>query len=1257
MFFLQFIVYVSASYSRHGAPGSDKVVHFAPDGFIVLSEVAKPPKAPYIKNANLTKIEIPDGAYPYPGHSYGQGYKNVIYEEAREIRKKYENKKNITQEDLYYHPSAYDQYLITEEVIDNAKRYQVRFMFNNPYSYDHKTAYFLAPGELVTVKLHSQDAVGVIRLRLNYQSDDCDINSGYNRYPILNTFVDLTQETVIFGTPFGGQISFEYMNGFSPDTAKYPVEITLSGVILGPQFIYGITTDEEFEKQLIELPGPFVTFDTGNIIGQGPKTTTKNHIPIRMNDCMFWLRSACELSHQVANDSYGNPQVGRIYKPNGWKFDENTRGGWAVALVGVNYCIFPLDLLPGLTDYGGLLKGSWGIMHELNHHHQTNWGNFGERPDVGGFYPGETTNNLINLIIFAAMSEPEIRIDNGNGSVSRGSNSGNDVESPYFTLKNPELLGFWATLMHSFGIDKLKQVIYDDQHDVDFDKKIYGNDGAALLRFGKIFGFDCSGHFEFYQIGVKNQAALDAIKKLNLTPFHPVANFYTSGFVVNGEEFTTCYPFDIPYGQPYVFPFKNLTGTHEGQGNFTLVEFECPTDRQSAWKLIDEGNFIYQYTPLNDTNFIDKFYLTYYDSTTNLNTTLVGTIRQRYFQGTRVTFSMKDTYNDIVKAYEAALKLTPTSVLGKNDARIPQDTSNTKNELYIYYYAIHLPAGIYSFSLQMQDHGLFYISNTPFDPTKKPETEPLLKGDHFVSNYGYINSEEKEYEEGKYYILLVAYNNGVCYCAPGYKTKGSNQYLDITTKMTVYVTEPPADYDPEPIPYFTEMMGTDYWELDRDFSIDTSKFVILEHPKGQDPISTGYTPYRMFDGRTDLPFFPVWWPGVGKPRVEFPHIYVIDMMTQQQFDVIKYESNGGYLGSHYKMHSHLEIRLSDSRDGLSNNDSIIFSGIYDTDKPEIELEKMVKGQFLKLIIKDNSIDTWDGMKSGSNIVELSFFTKANQNKVLNTTNTITPATHSQIKYSNGVNKTRDGAYYNGYGYIAPSGESIEFTFEIGVDQIIVLGDKWPEMGEATVTIDDGIPADIDRTIYSHDGQSLKFASRSARSPIYISDKLDNTTAHTMKICCTKGKIIFTGFVTNKVTPSPPDISITESPSDISITPSPSDISITPSPLDISITESFDSAKPSSLDSAEPSSLEWSDNPSDNDDGDQSGNSSLTIGQISGIAIGIVAVIAIIVTVVIFMVKKMNSDVGSSLEIEIETNSLFETEIETNSLFETDNNSF
>ncbi len=413
---------------------------------------------------------------------------------------------------LAKHPAADGIY---GKVPDTAKAVKMRIVTDPIYRSPMTTGLYLVAGEAATVKIsglkegetltlytHHQDTLGylgsdgegkgfgnmeqyiaywdakILEEAKRARETDSQPNFEQYGYGLHGQWAWQNQKVPCMGTTFNivgtGQdlevnIGSMYGGPLYVKPTDSSVELQISGAVLTPHFVLGVTTVDEFEDQLRNAPGLVATLDVENGQLIGPAADMRNCDDIEKL-AYFW--------HSVfAIDISLN---GRAYNYNMTMcYDMHVPAGEAVAL-NSNFCAQPSYWFDTCMNYEELTtKGNWGTFHELGHvqakTHGVNWG-FCDGD-------GEVWNNTLILIIYSMLCNMDTRIigvEHGEyvhpyTAIERSQNitqtytdktTGETVKiKDYGEINNGngahfDQLSMYATLLHSFGAEKFVDMFY-----------------------------------------------------------------------------------------------------------------------------------------------------------------------------------------------------------------------------------------------------------------------------------------------------------------------------------------------------------------------------------------------------------------------------------------------------------------------------------------------------------------------------------------------------------------------------------------------------------------------------------------------------------------------------------------------------------------------------------------------------------------------------------------------------------------------------
>ncbi|OHT06938.1 hypothetical protein TRFO_24897 [Tritrichomonas foetus] len=1124
--------------SIFGHPGTDEVDADLVHGFEVLQRGLSKPTTTLLPEGRFTTDKIKAEDYPYPGKQFNRTctWQNLQNETAAIVA--FYARANVQQSELYRHPVAAQQYYSTDEELNKADRVKARYVSAPKYN-RYTPPVFLPPGEVVTIEFPNPDSVGKVNVMINLFTYYVGENNGEpkskTRIPNLriNPFpLNSTKNTI--GSPYGGVLEFSV-------SGDYPVEMIISGVILCPYFKYGVHSDEEWENEQSKLPGPMATLDTGNMLIVVPSKYVRD--VKRMNDCMLFYRSAYQISQSTARDSYApNSNFNRPLNILRMNFDSYVPAGAAVAFVGGNFCHFPPDWINSMVRWDSLQDNPWGIVHEMNHHHQGNWAKTQES--------GEMSNNALNLVIYAQSNQ---------ASSPRNEEGGLRDWSAYTTLfqkiNDDESYGLarYSTMLHYFGLEKFKEFVRADQDDKYYPRSKYGNAGAEMLRASKIFNTNMRYHWNFHgtndSVLFSGNETMKALEELNVEDFHPVSNAYGCGFIRDDNiGFLTTRPYQIsPMKVQLDFnrTMRQRVNT-EWFGDFEFTKITTEDGREDAWVEVGYGK--YELTPKENVTEIEEVIAYYKDKTTKKTTRIICQFVQNNYVSYFERYENISDYQTVFDAYRAILNGNETVTYTSNTHKSVNSPNYKSPDSSAW---ISITKGMikptetsdnYVFATQADEMALFYLSENPL--SNDPDLdEPLLINYQNGYNSDYTNgnhSNPVSLTAGKYYyFILVMYNKaGQGGGSMGYRIRDSDNFVIIPKE---WIRCKPVDdkeiFDRQYRPDFEKIYLLDKYDGSRFFAQEMSTWNVYKHPKGDVIVrSNDFQGYKddtkkltitdaWTDGDPTTEFRTKWWAG-DQPIQQFPHIYEIDMGKTYTFSYIHIGKCGN--PQLFDLEGEIEISVAPSnfttvigegnesttipysQDNYSidHPEAIVFEGHYTSEQPIIKLSKEQSGRYMRITVYNNSKIWKDNNPGRTSISAVEVGSPINSEKVY-------PLTNTKLFELEGFTETRAGVYYNGKGFTGKKGSKLTITLPKGRSEIGILGDYHSGIGTATVKInkkDSGTIHDsIEKAI---DQRKLKYSTRAYKSLLYF-NTLNPEKENKITVEITDGEITLAGIITDE----------------------------------------------------------------------------------------------------------------------------------------------
>lgn len=631
------IIFVVLQYekSRFDRDPMKEIVVDHVDTFDILADnIERPKNVKTLNSKDYCGKTISKGDYPWPGHKPGNlNLRSDVIKEGNAIRNAFNKKVDYTQDELCYHETAFLQERTTKENLANLKATKVRVTLN-PYVGNVRVSnLYMPPGELITVKYLSDDAVGKVSITVNSQklSEDkaYDFNPYGNehkyRYPHQQATVSLNRKVSTWGYPFGGCITFSYAGSSA-------IELEVTGCLRAPLFQYGVTDEEEFANEIKTSVIPHFMMDFGVIIVVGSKNDNVTKTIARVNDVAEFYRSAKTRSQISVKDGF-NPRYDRFTNPNIFYFDDYVQGGTASTYGWLNLNNNPEVSSTYMTNFyfstNGKDEKHFILMHEMNHLHQANF-------DYSGTH--ETSNNMHTVMTYNFQSTIPTEKSTTNG-VMYGAFFGvaytsynflfKDFGNPYFTYDSSQ----WSILQHSFGNDKWWEYTDCCYQNKKFPASKFSANGRHILCATDAYKTNiydtasaaagiANGNWEG-----KKDAFLAELKKSPYydIKFHPLCNFYANGFEKDGVKFTTGFPYRVDPASTSRFDF-NWALVYQRTDDKKYGDFEFHSFKGGdRWKEIRKG--VYDYKAGANISEVDEFTVDYIDKTDNRITRTYGQIR------------------------------------------------------------------------------------------------------------------------------------------------------------------------------------------------------------------------------------------------------------------------------------------------------------------------------------------------------------------------------------------------------------------------------------------------------------------------------------------------------------------------------------------------------------------------------------------------------------------------------------------------------
>lgn len=517
---------------------------------------------------------------------------------------------------LTKHKAADGQFYGT--VPDDALGVEKKKYINSNVKGTHSLASYVPAGEIATVTLNDEALKyakqGKIKLSVGMTMVDAveySHNHGSeNRMPYLGKKFSISEKETKVGTPFGGMVFIEIEDSIPSGTN---IEVDIKGVVDTPYYDLGKTTAKEW-KVAKDAPGVFAEIRTPYLRFILPAKFIR-HIEDPQKAAEFWTNVTALSATAMGLENRTTPMT--------MTFDQYITVGIAYANVWGWSCNLPPEWAKDIFDYNGVINnGSWGVIHEINHHYQRRYNSYSDEWGLGTDFT-EITNNALSAAAYILYTN--IAASRG----EEGTYDWNKVADPYSSLKQqiyegvqyypgvPNIGNFmFSTFAHEIGPINYVNVIkstyeggtFNGIYIPPYDYKLESQGGLnrddryddMAYRFCVAGGRDYTWYIQNELLWPLKPETVKEIKALGYKETIPVQSVYAMGEV--GRE--TGRPFYIP-SSGYTFDFqKSLVSP----GKVTVVDVSQP--KYGTLQLRADGKYDYLASASMPENALDEFVLT-----------------------------------------------------------------------------------------------------------------------------------------------------------------------------------------------------------------------------------------------------------------------------------------------------------------------------------------------------------------------------------------------------------------------------------------------------------------------------------------------------------------------------------------------------------------------------------------------------------------------------------------------------------------------
>lgn len=820
-----------AACTTNKEPYTPPYVSYSKVGYSAEYLGTQPRKTPTVSDGGLPKY--PEyGKVLYPA-GQNDNEKNALIAEAGSLRAgantydAMDEQGNLylngekTGKKLYKHTAAAGMYY--GDVADNEQALIKKITIQARAFGNNLTGLYAPAGEVVKVEISAADlkTTGGIKVFIgqtlqNGQSNNIWTAREMNRMPLIDNIMTVNTETAYVGSFLGGPIYIQPINQNTQFT------VTVSGAVAYSHFILGYTSPEEFQRNATSS-APYFDLEVwdGGVRHSGPKSQAEEFSYKQLTNAALLWEKIATVSNQVP--SAGATQILTFL------YDPFVAAGAAVAFVNRGTVNCPPSWMKGSLDYDSFVEnGSWGNVHEFNHHHQ----NYGmESSGVN-----EVTNNATSLVSYSLFTKISASrtLTTNLGGWNRFTVPSTALAETINISKNGNpntQLDTYANLLHSFGQDAFLKATKL--------QKGYGVDGWFKAVCDATH-YDMTYYFkELLHLNV-SKSVLDEYAAKKYPMYVPVASVLQTGvgYVYDGEKVyaQTVQPFEIDFKNDFEFDLSKLIVLPEGF-SFAIQGVTQPVNGSLA----GGADGVFTYKP-NGGNTSGKMFVTLQitknDGAFSVNDVeLVLEFKHRekstVLDRTVYTYSAETMYKTATAAYDnnfagySTVKeegnINPTQN-SNSDIWVPNPGSNA---VMVVSGKVYIPSdGKYRFAIRGRRSVAMYLSldNQTYNLAGKIETtekNPAFRLDD-PTTYTDLNLKAESWVYFKE-VLLVNYNEAFIGMGWG---KFNGDDVTISYLSNAYTV------DSEIIPFETD------YPYDRNYSVNYSERV--ERPT---IVSSKYQPW------------------------------------------------------------------------------------------------------------------------------------------------------------------------------------------------------------------------------------------------------------------------------------------------------------------------------------------------------------------------------------------------------------------------------
>lgn len=594
------------------------------------------------------------------------------------------NNKVDTGMDLYKHTAAEGMYF--GNVSDAEPAVVKHFIFNGKSYGTVVTGLYAPAGEVVKVEMPASSLLNnniYISIGQIFGSGTANVigagtTRSFVRMPVISnrfcmnkntSYYDETTDTYTcyIGSHLGGPIYFLPGNSAGKlSTSEF--DITVSGAVNYTHYIHGVTTEEEFEY-VSKSSAPYFDLEVSWMQGvrhSGPlKYASMYNYEQLKNVADLWEKIGL-ISNQVSN--WNRAAAGNIV----FAYDDYVFRGSAVAVCGHRGVDAPYNWLTNSLNYEYFVtNGSWGALHEYNHHYQI----FGLSGDSN-----EITNNAVNLLEYALFTKISSQ-----RTLEGGLGGWNAYTMPQYGLEyiveqsesevKQTSLHLYAALLHNIGADAFLAACDNgtSANSGNYAKpRYYYEKLCDVTHLDMTWYFTELLHYTVADLG--GDDVVNAVKAKNYPAFVPVNTVYQTGRIweKDGEKqfCRTAQPFNYGNGD-YTLDFENYLVIPKG---FTYKIKSVTQPENGSVEMLDDKHVLFK---PNDKIQSGEFFVTLEvkkndnafkveDVTLIINLEQANILQRTTWSYTEENKPQVSSVDDLMNVYEALTPNDANATVGNN---------------------------------------------------------------------------------------------------------------------------------------------------------------------------------------------------------------------------------------------------------------------------------------------------------------------------------------------------------------------------------------------------------------------------------------------------------------------------------------------------------------------------------------------------------------------------------------------------------------